>query len=69
MLFIRFCLNNPLFRNLRKMFVFIQSSYILINIFVFFLEIYYNINIFSTLIILSIGLLLFVFRLSEIVIK
>ena len=51
------------------MFVFTQSSYILINIFVFFLEIYYNINIFSTLIILLIGLLSFIFRLSEVFIK
>ena len=44
LLFIRFCLNNPLFRTFRKMFVFRQCSYVLINSFLFFLEIYYNDN-------------------------
>ena len=66
MLFIRFCLNNPLFRTFRKMFVFRQCSYILINIFIFLLEIYFNESKFAILLILSIGLILFMFRLSEV---
>ena len=72
MLFIRFCLNNPLFRTFRKMFVFRQCSYVLINSFLFFLEIYYNdneskkINSLSTIFVLSIGLILFLSRLTEI---
>ena len=72
LLFIRFCLNNPLFRTFRKMFVFRQCSYVLINTFLFFLEIYnkYNeskeINVLSTILVLSIGLILFLSRLCEI---
>ena len=72
LLFIRFCLNNPLFRTFRKMFVFRQCSYVLINSFLFFLEIYYNdneskkINSLSTIFVLSIGLILFLSRLTEI---
>ena len=66
LLFIRFCLNNPLFRTFRKMFVFRQCSYILINIFIFLLEVYFNESKFAILLILSIGLILFMFRLSEV---
>ncbi len=72
LLFIRFCLNNPLFRTFRKMFFFRQCSYVLINSFLFFLEIFnkFNeskeINSFSTILVLSIGFILFLSRLTEV---